>query len=138
MRYTLASLVPLAAIVCAAQPAMAADRSSGAYQVSARIPVSCNLDADSLVAQEGASVITGTIFESCNTNRGFQVLATHRSLGAGESVRVRYAGDMSELNQTGISVVTLRSGARFGPVPVQIDAREIDRPIAISFSLIAV
>ncbi|QFT76072.1 hypothetical protein [Erythrobacter sp. THAF29] len=138
MRYKVSALPAVVALACAAQPAMAADKSSGSYQVSARIPVSCNIDTRSIIAQGSASVVSGTVFEACNTNSGFQVIATHRSLGEDERVQVRYGSDFSELNQTGVSYVGQRWGARFGPVPVQIDARQVDAPIAISFSLIAV
>ncbi|MEL7445021.1 MAG: hypothetical protein AAGK02_04325 [Pseudomonadota bacterium] len=122
----------------ASQPAYASDKSSGSFQVGARIPVVCNLDTRSFVVEEEASIVRGAMFEACNTNRGFQVFATHRTLEDNERVRVRYGFEQSELHATGFSFVAMRSGARYGAVPVQIETLQLNQPISISFSLTAV
>jgi len=138
MRTILKGLVPLAALAFSSQPALANGKSEGSMQVSATVPVACSLDTRSFTLSDNRDRVTGTLFESCNTNRGFQVLAMHRQLGQNEQVRVRYGNEESLLHPTGFSYIAMRAGARFGPVPVEIDAADIDQPIAISFSLTAV
>ncbi len=132
----LASVITAASL--ASSGALASDRSNGSFQVGAEIPVVCNLETESFVADEGATLVRGSMFEACNTNRGFQVIAMHRTLEDNERVSVRYGFERSDLHPTGFSYVATRSGARYGAVPVEIDARELNQPIAISFSLTAI
>lgn len=121
-----------------AAPASASDSSSGSAAVTARIPVSCNIETRDFVLQSDNSAISGLVFEACNTNRGFQIVASHRALADGEDIRVLYGFNISQLRREGMSPIAMRSGARFGAVPVQIRAPSIDQPIAIRFSMIAI
>lgn len=138
MRTTLklASAFTIASLVSGV--AHASDRSNGSFRVGAQIPVVCNLETQSFVADGDSARVRGSMFEACNTNRGFQVIATHRTLDDNERVSVRYGFEHSELHPTGFSYVATRAGARYGAVPVEIDARELNQPISISFSLTAI
>lgn len=138
MRFFAKAASPFAIAIFAVQPAHASDKSSGSFQVGARIPVVCTLETQSFRAEEGASVVTGSMFEACNTNRGFQVIATHRVLDEDERVRIRYGSSTAQLHPTGFSFVTTRAGARYGMVPVRIEPQQLNQPISISFSLSAV
>ncbi len=138
MRQKIIYAMPIAAMMFAATPAMAGERAQGGFRVSAQVPVSCKIEPGVFSAQDDNEVVTGTLFEACNTNRGFSVIATHRELAVGERVRVRYGRDTSDLNPGGFSLVAMRAGARFGPVPVTIQTGDIAQPISISFALTAV
>ncbi|MEP0191732.1 MAG: hypothetical protein ABJP70_14030 [Erythrobacter sp.] len=132
----LASAITIASLASSA--ALASDRSNGSFQVGAEIPIVCNLETDTFIADQDASLVRGSMFEACNTNRGFQVIATHRTLEENERVSVRYGFERSDLHPTGFSYVATRAGARYGAVPVEIEARELNQPISISFSLTAI
>jgi len=121
-----------------AAPALASDSSSGSAEVTASIPVSCNIETRDFELRNDNSTVSGSVFEACNTNRGFQIVASHRALADGEDIRVLYGFNISQLRREGMSPIAMRSGARFGAVPVQIRAPSIDQPIAISFSMIAI
>lgn len=138
MRSIVRITIPILAAAFAVQPAFASDKSSGSFQVGARIPVVCSLETQSFRAEDGAAIVTGSMFEACNTNRGFQVIATHRVLDEDERISIQYGSSMAQLQQSGFSFVTTRAGARFGPVPVRIEPQKINQPISISFSLSAV
>ncbi|MEM7781247.1 MAG: hypothetical protein AAF697_12735 [Pseudomonadota bacterium] len=138
MRLFVKAAISFATAMFAVQPALASDKSSGSFQVGARIPVVCTLETGTFRAEEGATVVTGSMFEACNTNRGFQIIATHRVLEQDERIRVRYGTSSAQLHPTGFSFVTTRSGARYGRVPVRIEPQQLNQPISISFSLSAV
>jgi len=118
-----------------AQPALANDSAEGAMRVSARVPALCMLTSATTIASEDRAVARSTIFEICNTNRGFQVVASHRPLAQGERADVTYDGLSTPLGQSGLSVVQFRQGARHGPVDVRVATEELQSPLAISFSM---
>jgi hypothetical protein len=104
-------------------------------RVSARIPVVCTISAPQLVAQQSSEIVTGTLFESCNTNRGFLIMASHRPLEQGEAASIYYDGQRSDLEAGGLSLVQSRFGARHGPVQVSVGTESLSAPIAISFAV---
>ena len=121
-----------------AQPALADDRQSGAVRVSARVPIDCGLSAASVDVPAMQGRVQLSVMERCNSNRGFQIIASHRFLSDDERVVVHYGDEPArELDPAGLSPIVFRSGARFGPVPVSIAARDLATPLSLSFALTA-
>ncbi|MBC2778762.1 hypothetical protein [Parasphingopyxis marina] len=118
--------------------AMASPEASGGFGVSVTIPVVCDLDASAFVLDETQNLISGYVQEYCNSSRGFQVMASHRPLEAGEAVEVSYGGDVSLLDPAGISAVAFRAGPRLKAVPVSIQANGLEQQIAVSFAVTAI
>ncbi|MGB3710544.1 MAG: hypothetical protein WA985_02530 [Erythrobacter sp.] len=118
-----------------AQPALASDNSDSGMQVSARMPVLCAISSATAMASEDDAIARSTIFESCNTNRGFQIVAFHRPLADGEQANVTYDGQRTNLERTGFSMVQFRQGARHGPVDVEVATQQLRAPLAISFAM---
>lgn len=115
--------------------AAAAQQPSQSFQVSARVPEYCEVNASPIVAQEGDGVADGTVFESCNTQQGFQVVASHRPLESGETVAFSYAGQTSYLQREGWSQVANRAGARYGVRPIQVRYSGLTTPVAINLTI---
>lgn len=117
--------------------AMAADEAVGSAGVTATVPAVCDITADDFILTDSGS-ITGSVFEYCNTDTGFQITAAYRALNALEAVTVRYDGNATALNGNGSTVVAFRWGQRLAQVPVVIEARDLGSPVAVAFSLAAV
>ena len=117
--------------------AMAADDAVGSAGVTATVPAVCDITADDFILTDNGS-ITGSVFEFCNTDSGFQITAAYRALNAREAVTVRYGGEATALNSSGSAVVAFRWGQRLAQVPVVIEARDLGGPVAVAFSLAAV
>ncbi len=122
-------------IMATSQPAFARDNADAGMQVSARIPAMCSLSSSTTIASESQSIATSRFFESCNTNRGFQVVASYRPLVEGEQADVTYDGLSSSLEASGFSLVQFRQGARHGPVDVEVATEQLQSPLAISFAM---
>lgn len=133
-------LAVAAAVIGASVPAsaFAAESASGGFNVSLTVPVVCDLDAQDFIVDEIRNSISGHVREFCNSSRGFQVLASHRPLEAGENVRLNYGGELAQLERAGISSVAFRAGPRLDTVPVQIQASGLETQLAVSFSLTAI
>jgi hypothetical protein len=117
-------------------PALAQDN-SGSFQVSVSVPEYCEITASEILAPEGDGITTGSVFESCNTQDGFQVVATHRPLEANEWVAFNYAGDVRYLKPSGWSEVANRSGARYGERPISVSYASLSAPLAINLTVTA-
>jgi len=130
--YTLAGA---AIAMLSSATAMAGENASAGMRISVRIPPMCSISTSSLVVQESATSAASTFFESCNSNRGFQVFATHRPLGLNEKADVQYDGVSAELSRAGMSLVQFRQGARHGPVVVRVAAENLAAPLAVSFAM---
>lgn len=128
----------LAASAIFATPAIAGESASGGFRISLNVPVVCDLDAQPFELDASGQHFVGQVQEFCNSNRGFQVFASHRMLEQDESISVDYGGSRSTLDLTGMSPVAFRSGARFGYVPVSIEATNLRAPIALEFGLTAI
>lgn len=128
--------IALAAIALfgAGVPALASPQSSGGMRITANVPEVCNIAADDFVLNESGRV-TGTVQEFCNSSTGYQIFASHRPLDISEMATVRYGTQTTALDFSGMSSVAFRSGQRFEFVPVEINAQDLDAPLAVAFTL---
>ena len=126
--------VTLVAGLCAiSSPALAQD--GGSFQVSVQVPEYCEINAPQILTADGDGVVSGSVFESCNTQEGFQVVASHRPLQANEWVAFNYAGAVRYLKPSGWSEVANRSGANYGERPVSVSYTSLTSPLAISLTV---
>ncbi|WP_133303969.1 hypothetical protein [Aurantiacibacter aquimixticola] len=132
------ALTFLCGLSAASTPAFASDQSGGNVNLSARVKVQCGLESTTLSVGDDANIARGAVFESCNSNRGFHVLANHRALADDERVRVIYDGATSELSPDGISPIQFRGGARHGAIPVAIQSERLQKQLTVSFALTAI
>src|SRR3546814_18493724 len=99
------SLGKLACIACAAFPVAAyanGDASAG-FRISLVVPEVCQIESSDIIVDAGSGLATGTVFEACNSGRGFRVMASHRMLADGEQVQINYAGEIRQLDNSGLS-----------------------------------
>jgi len=130
--------IVLASSVGIAAPASAGEIGGG-FEIRTMVPVVCSLSAENVVLEaQTTDEIIVSVSEFCNTNSGFQVVASHRALDATEAVSVLYGNDLSELHPEGMTSISFRSGARFGQVPVRIRPQALNRPISVNFALTAI
>ena len=122
----------IAAISVAAASSAAHAQSFG---VSAIVPAYCEIDPSVLVADPDDGAASGTVFESCNTQEGFQVVAQHRLLEPNERVAFSYAGETTVLQPQGSSVVANRNGAKLGSRPIGIQYSGLVAPLSIALSI---
>jgi len=104
-------------------------------QLSLRVPAVCSLSADAVSVDPARASASAMIFESCNTSQGFDILAMHRPLLAGERAQVRYDGQTSELLANGMSPIQFRQGARYGAVPVELNTQGLSQGLSVSFAI---
>jgi hypothetical protein len=126
----------VAAIAAIPSPVLAED-TSGSLQVSAYVPEYCEVNAPQILAAEGDGMVTGAVFESCNTQDGFQVVASHRPLAANEWVAFNYAGNVRYLQSSGWSEVANRGGAKHGERPISVSYTSLSAPLAINLTVTA-
>lgn len=125
-------------IAFAGAPSLAhADEPSGTLRLSARVPEYCEIRATSIIAPAGDGVATGSVFESCNTQSGFQVIASHRPLEADERAAFAYGGEVKPLSAGGSSAVANRIGAKFGSRPISVSYSALRTPLAIDLTITA-
>ena len=134
---SIVTTIAIATCLVSAVPANAGETASGSARVTARVPEVCDLSAATFTVS-GNRQVSGSLFEYCNSNRGYQVLATHRRLQTNERAFVNYAGRNTELSTSGLSSVAFRSGQRVETVEVVIDARELAEPITVAFTMAAI
>lgn len=120
-----------------AAPAAASSDVSGNFGIQAYVPAVCDIASDDFTVEQDG-VVSGSVQEFCNTNTGFQIVASHRPLMSGESADVRYGGVSTALDASGLASLAFRSGQRFATVPVSINASELEAPLSVAFSLYAV
>ncbi|MEW4448952.1 hypothetical protein [Qipengyuania sp. JC766] len=116
-------------------PVQAIGKATGGFNISVSVPEYCDIRANDFKAQSDGDFVVGEVFETCNHSRGFQVLASHRSLADEEQVEVDYGGIRASLERTGLSSITFRAGPRYGAVPVKIAAKNLTEVLQVSFSL---
>ncbi len=129
-----ASLVGGALSVAMALPAPAAAETAGA-RITLTVPEVCQIETSAILVDAEAGSASGSVFEMCNSGRGFRVLASHRALAEGEQVQIDYAGEIRQLDRSGISAVAQRSGPTIGHVPVRILTDGLVGNLAISLGL---
>jgi hypothetical protein len=123
------------AFAAVSSAAQAENTGSQSMRVTARVPEHCEINASPILATSGNGVATGTVFESCNTQEGFQVVATYRPLESGERVAFNYAGNASYLHSDGWSQVANRVGAKYGVRPIAVRYTSLGSPLAISLTI---
>lgn len=126
-----------AAFLLSAAPAFAGSGATGSARITATVPEVCNISANPFVLNANGR-FTGSVQEFCNGSSSYQILATHRPLDAGEAAEVQYGGTQSVLNAAGMSLIAIRSGQRIARVNVVIDARSINSPLAVAFTMSAI
>lgn len=130
--YTVLALV----VGVAGLPAAAlAQTQSGSFQVSVHVPEVCEITASEVFAGSGDGVVTGSVFESCNTQAGFQIVASHRPLERSERATFTYANDVHALQANGWSLVANRIGAQYGVRPISLQHSSLSAPIAVSLTI---
>lgn len=127
----------LATGAMASSAALAAEAADGSLAVKARVKESCGIDASIVVLGDGSGFATGSVFESCNTQEGFQIVAQHRWLSQHERVLVNYAGQASYLQRDGWSRVATRLGAKFGTRPVSVRYSGLTQPLSLGLTITA-
>lgn len=132
---TLATACALATLTAAPSVALAEPNGSQSIRVSARVSAHCEINVAPILAPSGAGVVNASVFESCNSQDGFQVAASYRALAPGEAVQVSYAGQTTTLHQDGWSEVANRTGATYGARPLDIQYRGLATPLAINLTV---
>lgn len=133
MRMTFAAVAGVACLATSV-PALAGSNASGSARITATVPEVCDISANQFVADTNG-LVTGTVQEFCNSNNSYQIVAMHRPLALDEVAVVQYGGVMRDLDMTGLSLIAFRSGQRIENVNVVIDAREIEAPLAVAFTM---
>lgn len=124
-----------AAAALAACPTIAHGQSaSGGVRITVTVPEVCQIESVTLVSSSDG-ITSGTVFEMCNGGRGFRVMASHRMLASGEQVQINYAGQVRQLNSSGISDIAQRTSPIVGDVPVTIQTSGLVQSLAISLGV---
>lgn len=114
--------------------AMAASHAGGSMKIQAVVPEICKISVNEFVLTEDGR-LTGGVQEFCNAATGYQIFASHRPLSATENASVKYGQDTADLNMSGLSAVAFRSGQRIEYVPVEIEATDLEAPLAVAFTM---
>ncbi|PWG02219.1 hypothetical protein [Sphingosinicella humi] len=110
-------------------------RASGGVPISVTVPEVCQIEASAISVDATTGLASGTVFEMCNSGRGFRVVASYRALEEGEQVRIYYAGETRQLDPSGISAVAYRAGPVADSVPVSVQSTGLVQDLAISLGL---
>ena len=130
--YTVLALV----VGAAGLPATAlAQTQTGSFQVSVHVPEVCEINASEVFAAPGDGIVTGSVFESCNSQAGFQIVASHRPLESSEKATFSYANDARALHASGWSMVANRVGAQYGVRPISLRHTSLSAPLAINLTI---
>lgn len=108
---------------------------TGSFQVSVYVPEVCEINASEVFADSGDGVVTGSVFESCNTQAGFQIVASHRPLEGSEKATFTYANDVRSLHASGLTMVANRVGAQYGARPISLRHTSLSAPLAINLTI---
>lgn len=130
----LARIAVIAAALVCPTAAFAQDPSTS-FQVIATVPAYCEINASPILAETGDGMVMGSVFESCNTQDGFQVVASHRPLETNEWIAFSYAGKARYLNANGWSEVANRMGAQYGARPISLRYTSLAAPLAINLTV---
>lgn len=129
----------LAIVACAftgaASPAFADESASGSFGVRVVVPAYCEVSTSPILLDQTDGFASGSVFESCNTQEGFQVMANYRELGLNERVDFSYAGMTSTLNAAGQATVANRVGAKFGVRPIGVSYSGLEAPLEINLTV---
>ncbi|MEH6790813.1 hypothetical protein [Parasphingorhabdus sp.] len=128
-------LIALIAIVAFPTAANANSEALTGFRLSLTIPEICEIESSAFVVDANGISASGSVFEMCNSSRGFRVIASHRMLATNEQAQISYAGETSQLDSSGLSDVALRSGPTVGNVPVTIQTNGLVQDLTISLGL---
>jgi uncharacterized membrane protein len=132
----LAQVALVAAVSAIPAPLLAQD-ATGSFGVTVNVAEYCEINAPQILTAQGDGMVTGSVFESCNMQDGFQVVASHRPLEASEWVAFNYAGNVRYLKSSGWSEVANRSGAKYGERPISVSYTSLTAPLAINLTITA-
>lgn len=104
-------------------------------QISLVVPEVCQIESSAITVDASGESASGTVFEMCNTGRGFRVIASHRALIGGEQAQITYDGEIRQLDSSGFSDVAYRSGPMLGDVPVTIQTNGLVQNLSVSLGL---
>lgn len=107
---------------------------SGGVRITVTVPEVCQIESVTLVSNSDG-VTSGTVFEMCNGGRGFRVMASHRMLAGSEQVQINYAGQVRQLDSSGMSDIAHRTSPVVGTVPVTIQTSGLVESLAISLGI---
>lgn len=130
----------IAIIAAAAFPAVAhaGTNDTAGARISLTVPEICQIDSSAITVDPSGESASGTVFEMCNSGRGFRVVASHRILEDGEQAQINYAGETRQLDSSGISDVAYRSGPVIGNIPVTIQTNGLVQNLTISLGFAAI
>lgn len=130
----------IAIIAAAAFPAVAhaGTNETAGVRISLTVPEICQIDSSALTVDPSGVSVSGTVFEMCNSGRGFRVVASHRILEDGEQAQINYAGETRQLDSSGISDVAYRRGPVVGNIPVTIHTNGLVQNLTISLGFAAI
>lgn len=115
--------------------AQAETDANGSFQMSAYVPEYCEISASPIMVSDGDGILTGSVLETCNTEHGYSVVASHRALESNERIAFSYAGIESQLEPHGWTEVATRAGARYGLRPISVRHTSLASPLAIVLTL---
>lgn len=110
-------------------------QSRDSFRISVVVPEFCEVRASPVLIDAPSGRASTTIFESCNIQDGFQIVANHRELDRRERVAISYAGQATLLNASGWSPITNRVGAKHGVLPINIRYAGLEAPLALNFAV---
>lgn len=134
-RYLVA--IAVAAMFGSSTGALAERAGTESFGVRLTVRESCEINTTDISTSDRNGMSSGSVFESCNTQEGFQVVAQHRWLETGERVAFNYAGQTSFLNADGWSPVATRLGAKFGRRFIGVRYTGLVQPLAIGLTITA-
>ena len=108
---------------------------SGGVDISLVVPEVCQIESTAITVDANGASASGTVFEMCNSGRGFRVIASHRALVGGEQVEINYGGEVRQLDSSGVSDVAYRHGPVAGNVPVTIQTDGLVQNFSVSLGL---
>jgi hypothetical protein len=111
-----------------------AEPASQGFRLTAQVPVTCFATAQGGTMLLGAGA-SGTVTEACNNPGGYRVLARYRPLTASESASIRYGDRVLQLPASGEVVLRTADMAQIRTVAYQVEAAQLDAPVALTFAI---
>jgi hypothetical protein len=121
--------------VLAATPAVAEETASAGFRISLQVPEVCELEVPQIDLALDQQEAGASVFEMCNSTRGFSLLASHRPLETSENVQISYGGNTAELSATGMSLIGTRHGPSVGNVPLFVRAAHLSAALSINLAM---
>ena len=113
--------------------AIAERPASEGVELSAIVPVSCNVQASPIELSPAANAVESDVQVACNTSDGFEIVANYRPLSFGETASITYAGTTVPLDASGSASVLLAASGLYGVQPVLISGAGLVDPLVVTF-----